>query len=599
MLKNLKISGKLMVAFGTVLVFLCVTVIAALIGLNVVMQDYKSFYERDYRVVETTINMQRNFQNAEKLLIRSFTTEKVQDKQLYIQNSQNALSEMEEQIVLLEQLSNQQDLVELFREQFEALMQTSNRIFLMSISTGNAEAIQVFDNNFAQPIEDARGVLQEVAEAAKLQADDAYSRSEGMKSLVMLMLIVIAAVSVGVLLFFWFYITGSLTRPISEIEAAAEQMASGNLGISIGYRSKDELGKLSGSMNHMTATLKGYVQSIDEVLGELARGNFTVETDTDFVGDFAPIKDSMTGIAESLSRTLLEIDQAAEQVASGSEQVSGGAQALSQGATEQASSIEELSATVDEISGNVRMNAENAQLSNRKVMETAEEIESGNAQMNELIAAMNEIKATTDQIGKIIKAIDDIAFQTNILALNAAVEAARAGAAGKGFAVVADEVRNLAAKSADAAKNTTQLIESSVKAVGNGASIAAETAEKLQSMKQKAEESSRLVDEITRASGDQANAVVQIMQGLEQIAVVVQTNSATAEESAAASEELNSQAQVLKSLVGQFRIDRSEGEVFLQPQDNEDAESFSDIEYVAYMDEPKTEQEYADDTSDY
>ena len=599
MLKNLKISGKLMVAFGTVLVFLCVTVIAALIGLNVVMQDYKSFYERDYRVVETTINMQRNFQNAEKLLIRSFTTEKVQDKQLYIQNSQNALSEMEEQIVLLEQLSNRQDLVELFREQFEALMQTSNRIFLMSISTGNAEAIQVFDNNFAQPIEDARGVLQEVAEAAKLQADDAYSRSEGMKSLVMLMLIVIAAVSVGVLLFFWFYITGSLTRPISEIEAAAEQMASGNLGISIGYRSKDELGKLSGSMNHMTATLKGYVQSIDEVLGELARGNFTVETDTDFVGDFAPIKDSMTGIAESLSRTLLEIDQAAEQVASGSEQVSGGAQALSQGATEQASSIEELSATVDEISGNVRMNAENAQLSNRKVMETAEEIESGNAQMNELIAAMNEIKATTDQIGKIIKAIDDIAFQTNILALNAAVEAARAGAAGKGFAVVADEVRNLAAKSADAAKNTTQLIESSVKAVGNGASIAAETAEKLQSMKQKAEESSRLVDEITRASGDQANAVVQIMQGLEQIAVVVQTNSATAEESAAASEELNSQAQVLKSLVGQFRIDRSEGEVFLQPQDNEDAESFSDIEYVAYMDEPKTEQEYADDTSDY
>ena len=599
MLKNLKISGKLMVAFGTVLVFLCVTVIAALIGLNVVMQDYKSFYERDYRVVETTINMQRNFQNAEKLLIRSFTTEKVQDKQLYIQNSQNALSEMEEQIVLLEQLSNQQDLVELFREQFEALMQTSNRIFLMSISTGNAEAIQVFDNNFAQPIEDARGVLQEVAEAAKLQADDAYSRSEGMKSLVMLMLIVIAAVSVGVLLFFWFYITGSLTRPISEIEAAAEQMASGNLGISIGYRSKDELGKLSGSMNHMTATLKGYVQSIDEVLGELARGNFTVETDTDFVGDFAPIKDSMTGIAESLSRTLLEIDQAAEQVASGSEQVSGGAQALSQGATEQASSIEELSATVDEISGNVRMNAENAQLSNRKVMETAEEIESGNAQMNELIVAMNEIKATTDQIGKIIKAIDDIAFQTNILALNAAVEAARAGAAGKGFAVVADEVRNLAAKSADAAKNTTQLIESSVKAVGNGASIAAETAEKLQSMKQKAEESSRLVDEITRASGDQANAVVQIMQGLEQIAVVVQTNSATAEESAAASEELNSQAQVLKSLVGQFRIDRSEGEVFLQPQDNEDAESFSDIEYVAYMDEPKTEQEYADDTSDY
>ena len=554
MLKNFKISGKLMVAFGTVLVFLCVTVIAALIGLNTVMQDYKGFYEKEYRVVETAIDMQRNFQRAEKYLLRSFTTEDTKAKQSYVDSSKLALEDMQAQLVILEQLSSHPELVLAFQEQFEELMISSNRIFLLTINQGNAEAIKVFDDYFAQPIEGARGVLQEVAEAAKLQADDAYSRSEGMKSLVMLMLIVIAAVSVGVLLFFWFYITGSLTRPISEIEAAAEQMASGNLGISIGYRSKDELGKLSGSMNHMTATLKGYVQSIDEVLGELARGNFTVETDTDFVGDFAPIKDSMTGIAESLSRTLLEIDQAAEQVASGSEQVSGGAQALSQGATEQASSIEELSATVDEISGNVRMNAENAQLSNRKVMETAEEIESGNAQMNELIVAMNEIKATTDQIGKIIKAIDDIAFQTNILALNAAVEAARAGAAGKGFAVVADEVRNLAAKSADAAKNTTQLIESSVKAVGNGASIAAETAEKLQSMKQKAEESSRLVDEITRASGDQANAVVQIMQGLEQIAVVVQTNSATAEESAAASEELNSQAQVLKGLVSQFAL---------------------------------------------
>ena len=554
MLKNFKISGKLMVAFGTVLVFLCVTVIAALIGLNTVMQDYKGFYEKEYRVVETAIDMQRNFQRAEKYLLRSFTTEDTKAKQSYVDSSKLALEDMQAQLVILEQLSSHPELVLAFQEQFEELMISSNRIFLLTINQGNAEAIKVFDDYFAQPIEGARGVLQEVAEAAKLQADDAYSRSEGMKSLVMLMLIVIAAVSVGVLLFFWFYITGSLIRPISEIEAAAEQMASGNLGISIGYRSKDELGKLSGSMNHMTATLKGYVQSIDEVLGELARGNFTVETDTDFVGDFAPIKDSMTGIAESLSRTLLEIDQAAEQVASGSEQVSGGAQALSQGATEQASSIEELSATVDEISGNVRMNAENAQLSNRKVMETAEEIESGNAQMNELIVAMNEIKATTDQIGKIIKAIDDIAFQTNILALNAAVEAARAGAAGKGFAVVADEVRNLAAKSADAAKNTTQLIESSVKAVGNGASIAAETAEKLQSMKQKAEESSRLVDEITRASGDQANAVVQIMQGLEQIAVVVQTNSATAEESAAASEELNSQAQVLKGLVSQFAL---------------------------------------------
>ncbi len=565
MLKNFKISNKLLVAFGTILVFFCIVVAGALVGLNAIMAFYDDFYEQSYKVVETSIDLQRNFQKAEKYLIRSFTTEDVKAKQLYTENSKSSFAEMQQQILVLEQLSEQTELVQEFQKQFDTLMRTSERIFLMSISEGNENAILVFNNNFSEPIEDARAVLNEITAQAKTQAKDAYDQSVQMQGLITLLLLVLAGLTVGVLLFFWTYIVRILTRPIAEIEAAAEQMANGNLTVNVGYRSKDELGRLAGSMNHMTETLKGYVQSIDEVLGELADGNFTVSVDTDFVGDFAPIKDSMTGIAASLSRTLLEIDRAAEQVASGSEQVSGGAQALSQGATEQASAIEELSATVDEISDNIKRNAENAQLSNSQVMETASEIEHGNKQMQELIVAMNEIKATTDQISKIIKAIDDIAFQTNILALNAAVEAARAGAAGKGFAVVADEVRNLAAKSADAAKNTTELIASSVSAVKNGSKIAAETAQKLENIKLKAEESRRLVDEITRASGSQASAVVQITQGLDQIAVVVQTNSATAEESAAASEELNSQAHMLKNLVKGFRIDKASNEYYEDP----------------------------------
>ncbi len=565
MLKNFKISNKLLVAFGTILVFFCIVVAGALVGLNAIMAFYDDFYEQSYKVVETSIDLQRNFQKAEKYLIRSFTTEDVKAKQLYTENSKSSFAEMQQQILVLEQLSEQTELVQEFQKQFDTLTRTSERIFLMSISEGNENAILVFNNNFSEPIEDARAVLNEITAQAKNQAKDAYDQSVQMQGLITLLLLVLAGLTVGVLLFFWIYIVRSLTSPIAEIEAAAEQMANGNLTVNVGYRSKDELGRLAGSMNHMTETLKGYVQSIDEVLGELADGNFTVSVDTDFIGDFAPIKHSMTGITASLSRTLLEIDRAAEQVSSGSEQVSGGAQALSQGATEQASAIEELSATVDEISDNIKRNAENAQLSNSQVMETASEIEHGNKQMQELIVAMNEITATTDQISKIIKAIDDIAFQTNILALNAAVEAARAGAAGKGFAVVADEVRNLAAKSADAAKNTTELIASSVSAVKNGSKIAAETAQKLENIKLKAEESRRLVDEITRASGSQASAVVQITQGLDQIAVVVQTNSATAEESAAASEELNSQAHMLKNLVKGFRIDKASNEYYEDP----------------------------------
>ncbi len=587
MLKNLKISFKLIIAFGVILILFCGTIVGAFMGIKVIMAQYDSFYESAYRVVETSVDMQRNFQTAEKYLVRSFTTtgEALTDK--YLKNCKAALQEMQEQLPILEQLSDQPELVQSFKKQFEALLTTTNQIYDMSMSQNNSSAIIVFNNNYAGPIEEAREVLDEITAAAKVQADTAYQKSSDVQKILMYSISIIALVSLLILMFFWLNITRGLTRPIKEIEAAAEQMAQGNLEVEIGYKSRDELGRLAQSMNVMSTTLKGYIQTIDDILGELADGDFTIKVDTDFIGDFSRIKDSILGIAASLNRTMIEISNAAEQVASGSGQVSGGAQALSQGAAEQASAIEELSSTVEEISKQIRANAENAQLTNRQVSETKEEIERGNEKMQSLVAAMNEISATTGEIGKIIRAIEDIAFQTNILALNAAVEAARAGAAGKGFAVVADEVRNLAAKSAEAAKNTTELIESSVAAVKNGVGMAQQTAEKLVSIKDKAEESSRLMDEITRASDAQASAVIQITQGLEQISAVVQTNSATAEESAAASEELSSQAQVLKDLVNQFKVkepdaDDTYGEDDLVDYDADAIEQAESGEYIEF-----------------
>lgn len=274
----------------------------------------------------------------------------------------------------------------------------------------------------------------------------------------------------------------------------------------------------------------------------------------DYKGDFVTIKDSLNHIITSLNEVLGDIAEAAEQVAMGSRQVSDGSQALSQGSTEQASAIEELTVSIADIADQTKQNAINANTAN-DLAETAKKYaERGDGQMKEMLSSMVEINDSSANISKIIKVIDDIAFQTNILALNAAVEAARAGQHGKGFAVVAEEVRNLAARSAAAAKDTTELIEGSVEKVQIGTKIANETAVALVEIVDGIDKAASLVSNIAESSNVQASGIAQVNKGLEQVSQVVQNNSATAEESAASSEELSGQAELLKSMVRQFKL---------------------------------------------
>ena len=387
-------------------------------------------------------------------------------------------------------------------------------------------------------------------------SDDAAAESASLYRTAVLTMaaVVIAIILIGV--FFSFVIIRLIKTPISEIENAAIKMAEGDLDVKISYASKDELGVLAAQVGRLIHKLQLIIADEGQFLARMAEGDFTVDSTCEeaYTGGFYPLLVSFRSIADKLNDTMLQISQSSAQVAGGADQVSNSAQALAQGAAEQASSVQELAATIDEISSKVSQNADSARQASKAADCVSVKMNVSKEKMQQMTHAMGDISSCSSEIRKIMKIIEDIAFQTNILALNAAVEAARAGTAGKGFAVVADEVRNLANKSTEASENIAVLIENSLQAIENGTQIADDTAQSLIQAVNDVNEMADIIEQISEASNDQADSIAQLTVGIDQISSVVQTNSATAEESAAASEELSSQSQLMKSLVGRFQL---------------------------------------------
>lgn len=350
----------------------------------------------------------------------------------------------------------------------------------------------------------------------------------------------------------------AMVKPIQEVTDVMGEISEGNLKAAVTGSYQGEFDVLSKAVNKTALDLNNVVNEISSVLGRISDGDLNAEHVREYKGDFNNISISLNTITESLNNVLGEINSASEQVSAGSKQVSDSSQALSQGSTEQASSIEEVTAAITEMASQIKESANNANNANNLASSARDNAATGKNQMEAMLKAMGEINTSSTNISKIIKVIDEIAFQTNILALNAAVEAARAGQYGKGFAVVAEEVRNLAARSAQAAKETTGMIEESIKKAGEGEKIAEETAGALNKIVDDIAKVSDIVRDIASASNEQASGVAQINQAVEEISKVTQTNTATAEESAAASEELWSQAVLLKDRVGKFKLKKKE-----------------------------------------
>ena len=557
-MKDLKVSKKLTISYAIILTLLIMSCVVSIVDFIRLGGQIETFYDGPFTVNDSASVINSNFERMQKSVYRSISNTDSEIVKEAITDARNCAAIIQEELpVVKAHFLGDQQIIDRLDAALAKLAPMREHVLTLASEDKKAEAAEYMEHNNIIAIQEAQVELNSLIESGNKKGENLVSGLREKQAMAVFTVIILGGISVAVSVVFGVYITHGITQPVTELEQATRAMAKGEFStVRVAYDSRDELGSLAGDIRSMVKTLTDVIQNETYILNEMAEGNFSVHSERDeyYIGEFEQLLRSTKKINRGLSELLLQISQSADNVAASSEQVSSGSQNLAQGTTEQAASVEELTGMMSEISDQAYRNSRDAQEASEKAQMVKENATESSRSMQEMVKAMAEISGKSDEIRKIVKTIEDFSFQTNILALNAAVEAARAGDRGKGFSVVANEVRSLANQSSAASKSTAALIQSSIQAVENGRKIANETDNALAEVVSGIDNVSELLFHITDASSKQFDANRQVTENINLISEVVQTNSATAEECAAASEELASQAQLLKELVSHFKL---------------------------------------------
>lgn len=556
--KNLSISKKLKKVLIVAIIIISTITVATGVGLMYLKGQLESFVETEYAseisIQETATSILTLARDIRDAYIRAENGENISS---YDQNVKKYVNEITNELEYVYNINKDPEIareLENFGNNISKWINIGNEILTAINNKDMAKANKLILNDCPEVLDVIIEQVSLIGDKISTNVQDDIQGTTRYIGIVMIIIIVIIIIGLILITKVVQAIIESISNPVEEIKAAALEMAKGNYDLEIEYTSEDEIGVLADCMREMILFTKDNISNITEVLNKFAEGNFDVEIEDNYIGEFIEIKESLEKIVDSINNTFYDIKIVTEQVKDGSEQVASTAQIISEGAINQAGIIQELMAAIGQINEKVKVSTEQANSTNVLTIELGNQIELNNEKMNEMVTAMNKIEESSRNIKSIINTIYSISEQTNLLALNAAIEAARAGESGKGFAVVADEIRKLAEESSVAVKNTEILIEDSISNVNNGKNIADEASEALNAVVGKAKEAVEVIGTIAKLTEQGAMSISEVYEGIDQIAEVVESNTAISEESAAASEELSSQSESLQNMIDKFKL---------------------------------------------